>query len=403
MKKFLAYVLIGIVTIYPMTVQDSFGHGLSSETLPAVKIGNKEVAMFAQIIPNPFIEGKQLALELFDTTTLDPIQQTTYFVKTIKNEKTIFEGSFQRDDGVVIDLIPKESGETSVIETGEVSKLESLMGIDKVVEVTSPIFNENGLYLFEVKILTIDSFENKLKEPIVYNFGLSFPDERYLDLDDKKIENTKIRLISFYDQIDDFSYDTEKDAFNFVMPFDWSLETINQTVAVHEEFIFDKDSKFLMNANYSAYLNGIRLDDRILLVDDYSITKQRIIHLVINQSDLLQLYSKQNQNTKKMEFILVPSYVQAGDEIAIPAWIKNNAKWWSEDQIDNKTFASGIQFLLKENIIQVPISEKGQAGDEIAIPPWIKNNAKWWSENQIDDKTFASGIQFLVKEGIILV
>jgi hypothetical protein len=90
-------------------------------------------------------------------------------------------------------------------------------------------------------------------------------------------------------------------------------------------------------------------------------------------------------------------------DVSIPAWIKNNAKWWSEDQIDDKTFASGIQFLLKEKIIQVPISEQGQASGEIAIPAWIKNNAKWWSEDQIDDKTFASGIQFLVKEGIISV
>jgi len=39
--------------------------------------------------------------------------------------------------------------------------------------------------------------------------------------------------------------------------------------------------------------------------------------------------------------------------------------------------------------------------DEQAIPNWIKNNAKWWSSNQIDDKTFLSGIEYLVKTGII--
>jgi hypothetical protein len=33
----------------------------------------------------------------------------------------------------------------------------------------------------------------------------------------------------------------------------------------------------------------------------------------------------------------------------------------------------------------------------------VKNNAKWWSDGEIDDNTFASGIQFLVKEGIISV
>ena len=37
------------------------------------------------------------------------------------------------------------------------------------------------------------------------------------------------------------------------------------------------------------------------------------------------------------------------------------------------------------------------------VPTWIKNTAAWWADGQIDDNTFASGIQFLVKEGIISV
>ncbi|HEY7367864.1 MAG TPA: hypothetical protein VH562_05325 [Nitrosopumilaceae archaeon] len=403
MKKFLACALIGIIVIHLMTIQDSFGHGLNSETLPAVKIGNKEVALFAQIIPNPFIDGKQLGIELFDTATNIPIQKTTYLVKAIKNEKTIFENSFQRDDiGLVIDLIPKESGETEVDETDEVSKLESLLGIDEVVKVSSPTFKENGLYLFEVKILTIDSFENKLKEPIVYNFGLSFPDEKYLDLEDSKLGNNKIRLISFYDKINDFNYNPENNHFNFVIPFDWSTQTINQTVTVHEEFIFNKDFKYLMNANFSAYVNGVMLDDRTLTVDDYSSYKQRIIHIVINQSDLLELL-EQNKNTKKMEFVLVPTNsVQKIAEYSIPQWIKNNAKWWSEDQIDDKTFASGIEFLIKEGIILVPETKpEGSTGKD--IPSWIKNNAKWWADGLISDEDFVKGIQYLVEQEIIKV
>ena len=33
----------------------------------------------------------------------------------------------------------------------------------------------------------------------------------------------------------------------------------------------------------------------------------------------------------------------------------------------------------------------------------IKNNAEWWAAEQIDDSTFVSGIQYLVKVGIIKV
>lgn len=38
---------------------------------------------------------------------------------------------------------------------------------------------------------------------------------------------------------------------------------------------------------------------------------------------------------------------------AFPEWIKNNAKWWSEDQVDDRTFVNGIGFLIKENIVDI--------------------------------------------------
>jgi len=37
------------------------------------------------------------------------------------------------------------------------------------------------------------------------------------------------------------------------------------------------------------------------------------------------------------------------------------------------------------------------------IPTWIKNNAGWWADGQIDDDSFVQGIQFLIKEGIMRV
>jgi len=41
--------------------------------------------------------------------------------------------------------------------------------------------------------------------------------------------------------------------------------------------------------------------------------------------------------------------------------------------------------------------------EQLSIPEWIKNNAAWWADGEIDDNTFASGIQFLISEGIISV
>lgn len=86
---------------------------------------------------------------------------------------------------------------------------------------------------------------------------------------------------------------------------------------------------------------------------------------------------------------------------SIPNWIKNNARWWADDIIDDQTFVSGIQFLINENIIQV--DTKGKSNQEQKIPLWIKNNAKWWADDIISDDDFLKGIEFLANNGIINV
>ena len=88
----------------------------------------------------------------------------------------------------------------------------------------------------------------------------------------------------------------------------------------------------------------------------------------------------------------------------IPGWIKTNAAWWADGQVNDETFVNGIQFILKEKIIDIPNLPKQvtQNTDE-GVPEWIKTNAKWWSEGQIDDNAFFKGIEFLVSKGIIRV
>ena len=41
----------------------------------------------------------------------------------------------------------------------------------------------------------------------------------------------------------------------------------------------------------------------------------------------------------------------------IPSWIKNNAGWWADGSIDDNSFVQGIQFLIKEGIMKIPISK----------------------------------------------
>ncbi len=87
----------------------------------------------------------------------------------------------------------------------------------------------------------------------------------------------------------------------------------------------------------------------------------------------------------------------------LPLWIKNNAKWWSEGIVDDKSFVNGIQYLLEQKIILIPnLSAKTSVVSD-DIPSWIKMTAGWWANGQVSDNEFVNAIQFLVKEGIIRV
>ena len=115
----------------------------------------------------------------------------------------------------------------------------------------------------------------------------------------------------------------------------------------------------------------------------------------------------ENLADSKVANLQIPIIVDRKDfskifDYQIPEWVKNNAGWWADGQVDDKTFATGIEYLIKIGIIVVPITEN-QLEDGSNIPDWIKTNAKWWADGQVDDKTFATGIEYLIKIGIIVV
>ena len=89
-------------------------------------------------------------------------------------------------------------------------------------------------------------------------------------------------------------------------------------------------------------------------------------------------------------------------QTSIPSWIKNNAGWWADGQIDDGSFVSGIQWLISNGIMTIPPTEQGEGSDDV-IPSWIKNNAGWWADEQIDDNAFVSGLQWLISNGIMKI
>ena len=102
--------------------------------------------------------------------------------------------------------------------------------------------------------------------------------------------------------------------------------------------------------------------------------------------------------------ILVSSLNSYGQEdTQIPDWIKTVAGWWGNNEISEEEFVSGIEYLINNNIIlisPVPCSTTITSSTDL-VPDWIKNNAKWWSEDLIVESDFINGIQYLIKKQII--
>ena len=151
------------------------------------------------------------------------------------------------------------------------------------------------------------------------------------------------------------------------------------------------------------YLN----DEKRMIILSSPITSDIMDFSVIAQDKRDEFYEKiyADQCTGTKQYSFTTGYASEQTNaipLSLPDWIKNNAKWWADDEIDDDTFVNGIQYLVKNNIISV---QKNTSAEDISdgIPDWIKNNAKWWADDSIDDNTFVNGIQYLVNNGIISV
>ena len=130
---------------------------------------------------------------------------------------------------------------------------------------------------------------------------------------------------------------------------------------------------------------------------DYTFSKQETGLTIARFSNI----SGSGQETEFAFF--VKDIVEQSNEISIPAWVKDNARWWAAGEFDDNTFANGIEYMIKVGIIVIPIAESDVEKQDAVIPDWVKNNAEWWSNGDIPDSAFANAIQYLIKEGIISV
>ena len=182
-------------------------------------------------------------------------------------------------------------------------------------------------------------------------------------------------------------------------PLDASSMNKLSMLEFYKALEIDPDSILALNGmglgfgNFGEYSEAERYFKKSLELDpDNAVTQNHLISI----KKVKEKYSLDKFESPTIK----PDFLQKIEENVIPYWIKNNAKWWSDNKISDDDFLSGIEYLLTNNIIKIN-SQNSKATSSDLIPSWIKNNAKWWSINKISDDDFLSGIKYLVENNII--
>jgi len=151
------------------------------------------------------------------------------------------------------------------------------------------------------------------------------------------------------------------------------------------------DISELLDSPYEVMISNQPVE--FILADDTTTNRQEISMSFSPPSEKIVIVGKEKE-----------LMISDSSTSQIPDWIRNNAEWWVQGAIGDSDFVSGIQYLIKEGIMQIPETAKAETtGGSQEIPSWIKNNADWWAQGLISDDDFVKGIQYLVEQGIIQV
>lgn len=300
-------ILLLFLVAVPFISSPVYGDGLASETLPPSIVGNTNVTL--SIGSTPYLidnnhAGTQINFLLIDVTNQQPIPQVTLSVSAFKGDKPLFGHIFKSDSGnFLINMVPEPAGNVTVDESGGL--LSGLIGQHSGnYDVKGPVFNQGGLYKFKIEILTMGTYGNQVSKS--YDAAISLPETNQYQVYDNEYGKQNVTVIAYYDQINNFHYDSAKKVMSFVMPFDWSVNNLKQVSVVHQEIKIPRSFGDFIVTKYDSFVNGVKLSDNEVNIDDYS-SDDRIIHLILYKQELARISEQQHSSNPDMSFSLSPS------------------------------------------------------------------------------------------------
>ena len=316
--------LLSSSSLILFSAKPAYGDGLTQETLSA-SFGNRKADLLIKMWP-PLVttetvqqQGQTpvIQFKLFDSNANQGIKHVTYFITIEKGGKKLLANTFHDHSGD-LHLEMKPMNTSQIVVNGDQDPiLNAYTGTsENPVIASGPIFLQGGLYHFKVQISTID-FDRTLipenKQPTFDGWlSVGITQNKNIVVNGKQIP---IKLISYYDKPNDFSFNNKDMQMKIAMPFDWDLNRLNKVkIFVHEEFHIPKPSALTSKASYSGTVNGIDVTKNIVV--DNSNPQKDVIHFMLPKDTVMKIAEQVNKNGQAsnplMTFTLQPGGAARG-------------------------------------------------------------------------------------------
>jgi hypothetical protein len=310
-KKFL--VLFAVIAVLIIPMQHVYGHGLGLDTIKSISVGDKKIMITTQITPTDFSEdvGRQVIVTVTDMSTNQNVNDVTLLIGMHHNGELIFEDSFFSSDGtIIIRANYSEDGNPRIV--GERHpQLDAWYATESTpIELVGPVFSSGGLYHFEIGRIAISESGSVSENLGSFVADVTMATSQPYDERDKDGNPVSFGVKSYYDRVSSLDYDPDTNSVVFEMPFDWREQNISHVPVVHEEIHFPKSFGDFFAPSYVGKMNGIGLFKSSVIIDDYSVEDERIIHIVLSQDNLNHLKQVQKNSgnePQNMQFTLEPN------------------------------------------------------------------------------------------------
>lgn len=311
-----------------LRVNNAYGDGLFMEHLSASfgdRNANLLIRMSPPVVTTETIQDQgqrpEIQFRLYENESEQNFKEVTYFITIEKDGKTLLSDWFFNPNGnLTIQMQPRNQNQISIYgELDPIMNAYTTRGDDPVVA-AGPIFLEGGLYHFIVRIVTVDFSRTILpddQQP-VFDGWLSIGAAENATLNVKGQE-IPIKVLSYYDEIGNITYNQQPNSINFTMPFSYDPSRLNDpknTVFIHQEVEIPKPSPLSAEGGYQGFTNGKDVTN-VLMVDGNNKTKD-IVHFMLAKPAVQQITDEYLENSGNsnssstavnglMTFSLIPS------------------------------------------------------------------------------------------------